>query len=113
MQKMKSLLPSLKEKKRYLAFEIISIDKVPSNALNLVTKKLNNILGIIDSSNAGLIPVEQKENKAIIRINNKYVDKIKSAMLFINEINNKPVILKSIKVSGILNKARKCVVNNG
>lgn len=107
MQKMKTLLPSLKEKKRYIAFEAITKNKLSGDSLKIITRKINSFLGVLESSEAGIMPIEFKNNKGIIKVNNKYVDKVKSAFIFINEINNEKIILRSIAVSGMINKARK------
>ena len=45
--------------------------------------------------------------KGIIKVNHKHVDELKSALTLIEKINNKKVIVKSLGVSGILNKAEQ------
>ena len=109
MQKMKSLLPSLKEKKRYIAFEAITKNKLSDDSLKIIVRKINSFLGVLESAEAGIMPIEFKNNKGIIKVNHKYVDKVKSAFTFINEINNEKIILRSLAVSGMINKARKYV----
>jgi len=52
-----------------------------------------------------------EKQRGIIRINHKHVDEIKSALTFIKKINNKEVIVKSIGVSGIINKAKQRYLN--
>lgn len=116
--KMKSLLPSLKEKKRYLVFEMIPIESVlnPTNktqisgygTLNAVTTKIKMYLGIFDSADAGIIPIEfdNRTGRGILKINNQYVDKVKAIMMFIDEIESQPIIMKSVGISGMINKAK-------
>ena len=104
---MKSLLPSLKEKKRYLVFEIISENKITvSRPMNEIIKQVNKILGIFDSAEAGIMPVTYKNNKAMIKVSNQSVDKVKASLLFINEMGTQDIIIKSVGLSGILNKAK-------
>ncbi|MCF8013997.1 hypothetical protein K9K83_06525 [Candidatus Woesearchaeota archaeon] len=105
---MKSLLPTLKEKKRYIVFEIVNIEKkTQTNMLTKISQKIQQILGLFDSAEAGLMVVELKKNKGIIRVNNKYVDKTIAAMLFIKEIDDVPVIIKPITTTGLLQKAKQ------
>jgi|SRR3989338_10765075 len=104
---MKPLLPTLKEKKRYLAYEVIS----KPLKFNVVSKAVwDNILGYIGTkgtAKAGiwLLNDKYKNNKGIIRVTNKYVDDLKASLALIKKINNEDVIVRSLGVSGILNKA--------
>jgi len=45
--------------------------------------------------------------RGIIRVGNKQVDELKAALTLIKSINNQDIIIKSIGVSGILNKAKE------
>jgi len=108
---MKSLLPSLKEKKRYLVFEAIPVNSklnIKQSLLNSVMTKIKNLLGVFESAKAGIMPIEfnKSTNKGIIRVNNQYVDKVKSTLLFINEIESQQVIIRSVGISGMINKAK-------
>jgi ribonuclease P/MRP protein subunit POP5 len=110
MKKIKPLLPSLKEKKRYLVFEVIS-DKIISQKLinDSIEKNTEYFLGDLDKARSGLIIIKERFNKSnqrgIIRVNNKYVDKLKFSLALIKRISNKNAIIKSVGVSGILKKA--------
>lgn len=48
-----------------------------------------------------------ESQRGIIRVGHKHVNELKASLTFVEKINNKEVILKSIGVSGILNKAKK------
>ena len=107
---MKSLLPSLKEKKRYVAFEIINDKSLnQKNIEKAIYDGCQSFLGNLNYSKAGInILSEKGDNKTgVIRVNNKYTDHVKSALMMIREINGKKVIVKSTKVSGILKKLNK------
>ena len=98
---MKPLLPSLKEKKRYLIFEVISKDK------NYPEKEIKDsflkLFGEVGLSEAGLIFLKNKykNNRGIIKVNNKNVDRLKASFCILK----KPII-KSVGVSGTLKKAQ-------
>ena len=104
---MKPLLPTLKEKKRYLAYEVIS----KPLKFNVVSKAVwDNILSYIGTkgtAKAGiwLLSDKYKNNKGLIRVTNKYVDDLKASLALIKKINNEDVMVRSLGVSGILNKA--------
>ena len=62
-------------------------------------------------SKAGILILKDKWNpeaqRGLIRVNNKNVDNLKAALTMADKINNENVIIKSVGVSGILNKAAK------
>jgi len=97
---MKPLLPSLKEKKRYVVFEVISKDtKYPEKEIKDAFLKLFGEVGL---SEAGLIFLKNKykNNKGIIKVNHKNVDRLKASFCILK----KPII-KSLGTSGTLKKA--------
>ena len=109
MRRIKGLMPSLKEKKRYMNIEVISLDGngiFVGRPLQELIQKLNQSLGVFDAAGAGLIPIDFKENKALVRVSAKYLDRVKASLLFIIELGSNKVILKTKKVSGSVNKAR-------
>ena len=101
------LKPSLKEKKRYILFEIVSgqdfsLDEVKSEA----EKAWHAFLGDLGVSKAAPMFIKEnyKNNKFIIKVSNKYTDEIKSALILIKKIKNTPVIVKSMVTSGTIKK---------
>ena len=112
-KKMKPLLPSLKEKKRYLAFNIIS--KNPINSFKAVSEAIWHsslkYLGIKCCAEAGIWLVDntwdKEKQNGIIRVNNKHVHDLKTSLMFVTKIQGSEVIVRSLGVSGILNKAQK------
>ena len=54
----------------------------------------------------GVISWNPKKQRGIIRVNNKWVHALKSCFLFINNIDGKNAIIKSIGLSGIIKKAK-------
>ena len=108
IKKQKPLLPSLKERKRYVVFQVLSDGKFGLNDVQSeVNKQFSSLLGKIEVAKAGLMFMDDwRNNKSILRVNNKYVDYVKACFCVINKINGAEVIIRSINVSGILNKAR-------
>lgn len=109
--KLKPVLPSLREKKRYLAFEVISKEKISD--INLVSNAIWDcslqFLGQFGTAKAGIMVLnnkwDAKSQRGIIKVSHKHVDALKSALVFADKVNNTDVIFRSIGVSGILRKA--------
>jgi ribonuclease P/MRP protein subunit POP5 len=110
MQKIKSLMPSLKERKRYLAVKIEAVDgALTRNPMEELTTKLRNTLGVFNAAEAGIMPVDYdlKNKVAIIRVSESMLDRIRASLLFISELGTQRVILRSLRVSGMVNKVKE------
>ena len=111
MARIKPILPSLREKKRYLVFEIISGNK--KEDFKAVSRAIwacsLQFLGEYGVANAGIWLLPDKYNDdnkmGIIKVGHKYVNHLKSALTMVDKIDNHEVIVKSVGVSGILKKA--------
>jgi RNase P/RNase MRP subunit POP5 len=110
--KQKVLLPTLREQQRYVVYTILT-EKAGkpigdfATAHNNILQQCNAFLGIFDGGKAGLIGVKYNAAKmrGIIRVNNKYVDKLKVCLGLIIAIDGSNIIVDCIFVSGMLNKA--------
>ena len=109
--KLKPILPSLREKKRYLAFEVISKERIGElNAVsNAVYSASMQFMGYIEAAKAGVMMLSNKWNpstqRGIIKVGHRHADAMKASLAFISRIENKEVICRSLGVSGILKKA--------
>ncbi|NQU99066.1 hypothetical protein HQ533_06425 [Candidatus Woesearchaeota archaeon] len=108
MVKLKPLLPTLKEKKRYLVYEVLSENNLKKDLSREIVKKVASLLGIFDSAKAGIQSVEydSKKQKGVLRVTVKGVDKLKTSLALINLLNDEEVTIRTIGVSGILKKAK-------
>lgn len=102
--KLKPILPSLKERKRYIVFEVVS---ATTQSFETIKEKINKallaFLGELGCAKAGIIVLnEWKNNRGIIKVNNKEVDKVKAALTLIKN----SILIKCIYVTGLLNKAK-------
>jgi len=107
---MKPLLPSLREKKRYLVFEVISQKKLNRMPAEAIKQAMLNLTGELGLAGAGMIFLDKwntNMQRGLVRINHKYVDKLRASLCFIDKIEDKEVIFKSVGVSGMLKKAEK------
>ena len=105
---MKPLSASLREKNRYIVFEVMSRNKIKfEDTKKEIFKTTNKLLGDIEMARTGLMFLNDWNNqKGIIKVERVYSDKIRACFLFIRQINNYDVIVQTKGVSGILKKAR-------
>lgn len=105
--KQKTLLLSLREKKRYVVFEIISENSFSYKDLkDAVIKAFKDLFGLDGLAKAGLEFIEYKQNKGIIRVSAKGLDQLRASFCFVRKINKDDAVLRSVGVSGMLKKAR-------
>ena len=109
--KLKPVLPSLREKKRYLAFEVISREKIRdvNSVSNTISGCVLRFLGQLGAAKAGIMVLSNKwdaeTQRGIIKVSHKYADALKASLMFADKADNKEAIFRSIGVSGILRKA--------
>ena len=109
--KIKPILPSLREKKRYLAFEVVSKARIRDFATlkTAILTSLSSFLGVFNMAKAGTILLEdtwdRKKQRGLIRVNHRYVDDVKFALMRIDKIKRQSIIIRRLGVSGILKKA--------
>lgn len=118
-QKQKTLLPTLKERQRYMVYSIkvagdTSIPTSIPKVNEYLIKECNALLGVFDAGKAGIMNVkyDEKARKGIIRLENKYVDKVKVCLGMMTLIGDKKVNIDVIYVSGMLNKADEFMRKN-
>ena len=105
---MKTLLSSLKEKKRYLVYEVISNKKVNiKETYNEILSNYNDFFGEFNISKAGIMFLNEINNCGIIKINNKCVDELRTSLTLVECVKGERVIIKTRGVSGILKKAKE------
>lgn len=109
--KQKTLLSSLKERKRYLAFEILSEQPINDYmaARDDIVAQTVDFIGELGTAEAGIWFIDErwdvKNQRGLIRVNNCSVDKLKTALSLVEKLNSQRVLVRSLGVSGILNKA--------
>lgn len=105
---MKTLLPSLKERKRYIVFEVITPSDIGEEEVyDAIKHALHGYVGDLGMARAGLQFVKWSKNKGIARVNHTSADMLKASFTFIYSINGKKAVVRSLGTSGILIKAQK------
>ena len=109
-------MPSLKERNRYVVFEVISDSKKfdGSSVFDAVHKAFKDLFGFIGLGGAGLMLLNwnKAKGKGILRVSHVWKDALKSSFLFVRKINNSPVLLRSIATSGTIKKAKSILAEN-
>ena len=112
MKEKKSMNPiplSLRDKKRYLVFELISDKQLYSKEVSFAVKnlllKLFGELGL-SKMNYQFIVFDEKSMKGILKCRHIAVDDLKAGILLLKEINSVKVIPKTLKTSGTVKKAK-------
>ncbi|MFH1072919.1 MAG: Rpp14/Pop5 family protein [Nanoarchaeota archaeon] len=111
MHKIKQLKPSAREKKRYLAFEVISKNNLKKEAFPGIIDGIKRNLGLFSAGNAGIMPVtfDQKTQRGIIKMGHKYVNKVRVSMMLMNQQtltiteDGDDYLIKTLSASGTIN----------
>ncbi len=104
---MKLLKPSLREKKRYVLFQIRGSSWEESR--NEILAKIKSFAGDFLFGISGIMVVENlsKGSFFVLKVNRKYINLLKASIIFINEANNQKVQIVSLLVSGSLLKIKR------
>lgn len=110
---LKPVLPSLKERKRYLAFEVISKGSIKD--MNSVNKAIwhqwLSMAGDIQAAEAGLWIFQdcwdKDNNKGVLRIGHKYVDYLKASLAMISVVDENEAIVRTVGISGTMAGAKR------
>ena len=103
------LLSSLKQKKRYLVFEVTSTKQFSVGEIEKeVFQALLSFLGELGVSRTAPMFLKEKFNKQrfILKVNHKYVSETQAALSLIKTIKNTKVIVKSLITAGTIKKAK-------
>lgn len=105
----KPLLPSLREKKRYLAFQVQGDGTfTASGAQRALLTELHNYIGSLGLAGAGPVFLKDwKDNIGIVRIQTRYVDHLKAALALVREVDAQEAKIESLRVSGLLSHVRE------
>ncbi len=108
--KQKPLIPSLREKKRYVAYEVISDSDFDAKEVSAkIADSFKDLFGDKGLADAGLIFLDDKFDKktkrGLVRVSHDSLDDLRSSFVFIRDINGKRSIVRSVIASGMIAKA--------
>lgn len=104
------LLPTLKQKKRYVVFEVMGDKKFSFSEIKAEAEKvMKEFWGQLGLGKASPQFITEKFNpktqRFMLKVNHKHVDELKAALTLAKSIKNTPIILKSVITSGTIKKA--------
>ena len=109
---MKPYPPTLKEKKRYVLFEVVSEKKFGKEEVKRAVSSilLENIgnMGLADAEFA-FIDFDEKSQKGILRCRNKRLADIRAALAILSEINLYKAFLYIRAVTGSIKKTKSVI----
>ncbi len=98
---MKILPPTLRDKKRYLAFELISEhDVTREELLREMFSRVGSLIGDVGSSECGIRVLTFEDLKGIIRCAHTKTGQTRAAVATITHIGDKRVIIHILGISG-------------
>jgi ribonuclease P/MRP protein subunit POP5 len=110
---LKPVLPTMRERKRYMVFEMISEKPITSakDVFKAINASLNKHLGTIGCAKAGvLFPKDTyypDKQKGILKVAHTETEPVRFSLMQIQTINDTKVIFKTVGISGILKKAKR------
>lgn len=111
-EKPNMLPPNMRERKRYIAFRILSEEDIEfGNLVNGLWHSLLNLMGELETAKCNSWVVKDKwdEDKQIglVKCNHEHVKHVRSALALIEMLGDTKVIIKTLGVSGTMKGAEK------
>src|SRR3989344_9101914 len=110
---MKPILPSLREKNRYIVYKVKSEEKLGFGEVKrALYDHCAKMIGQLEMASANIMIMNDwKNNMGIIKINNQYLNELHASLLFIQGISGKKARVESVYMSGLLHKSREKIGN--
>lgn len=85
LKKMK-IKPSLREKKRYVGYRILSQSPINRDIGRAVEEHVKRCLGLFDGAEAGIMSVRysRRKQEGVLKMGNTFVNKVKVAIMLMN-----------------------------
>ncbi|WP_292460861.1 Rpp14/Pop5 family protein [Methanothermococcus sp.] len=105
---LKTLPPTLREKKRYISFKILYYKELSgSEVVNIIRTAIINYYGVWGCSKSNPWLIDYNHPKGLLRVCRDEVDFVKSALILFNEYKKHPINIIILGVSGSIKKSRK------
>ena len=106
------LPPTLRERKRYLAFKVISEQKLNYNDLSIaIWHAVLNFMGEFGTGEADIWIIKDSykddEQTGIVKCDHLAVDKVRAALALVQRIGDTRVVIRVLGISGTINATKK------
>ena len=113
-EKLKVLSPTLKTKKRFIKFQIISDKKFDAKECSeLLVEELILYLGSVEFSKGGIWFMrdlfDEKKQEGVIKVSTKMKDKTKGVLALVTRLGDSKVKIKTIITSSTLKGLKKVI----
>jgi ribonuclease P/MRP protein subunit POP5 len=109
-EKPKYLPPTLRDKNRYIAFQVIGERPFKKDEIKKAIWEASlSALGFLGSARAKpwFIAFDEKSQTGIVRVDRKHVEELRLALTFTTHINGSKVIFRSLGVSGTIKRLKR------
>jgi ribonuclease P/MRP protein subunit POP5 len=106
---MKPLLPTLKERQRYLVYEVITANSIGHDISDPLLQSIASVLGVFGMAEAGVLSVsyDQATQTGILRCNHDQVGRVRAALVMTTHLGRQQVLIRTLGVSGMIGKAKR------
>lgn len=108
-KKPKTLPPTLRDKQRYIAFQVIGERIFKSGEVNKAIWETSlRVLGELETAKAKvwLIRFDERTQTGIVRCDRDYVERVRIALTMLTQINGSKAIIRTLGVSGTIKRLR-------
>ncbi len=110
---MKRLLPSLRAKKRYLAFELISeVPVIRSDLVKEGMSSVSSLLGDVTASECDIKILGFEDSKGIIQCSHTKVKETRASLATLTRVNGKRATVHILGASGTIKRATEKFLQN-
>ncbi|AEH24006.1 ribonuclease P protein component 2 [Pyrococcus yayanosii] len=109
-EKPKTLPPTLRDKHRYIAFQIIGERPLKRNDVKrLIWEASLRVLGELGTAEAKpwFIDFDEESQTGIVRCDRNHVERIRFALALITEFNGTRLIVRTLGVSGTIRRLKR------
>ncbi len=109
-EKPKYLPPTLRDKHRYIAFQVVGERKFSSKEVKKAIWDASlSTLGTLGSAKAKpwFIKFDEGSQTGIVRVDRKYVEELRLALALVTNINGSRVIFRTLGVSGTMKRLKR------
>ncbi len=110
--KLNPIPPTMRERKRYIIFDVISEKPKKIHEVNIAI--WNSILGFLGESEASRARIwlissifNEKKQRAAVKVSHDHVENVRAAISLVREINGERVTLAVIGLAGTMLGAQK------
>ena len=100
-------------RRRYMAILVHSDEEIVGSSLfKSIERKIHFLYGVVGSTRINYKPIDYHDKVAIIRCNHLSLPQMRTVIAHIQKVDDTPVMLQVLRVSGTLKTLRKKVAQN-